>query len=77
MLAHRELLAWHTYVNAELVRVEVEVRNEHRKLARAWKRWDAHMLKAVLSKPTALDTLRLIYPPLTGWRGEVARRILG
>jgi hypothetical protein len=51
MLAHRELLAWHTYVNAELVRVEVEVRNEHRKLARAWKRWDAHMLKAVLSKP--------------------------
>ena len=51
MLAHRELLAWHTFVNAEIARVETEVRNEHRRLARAWKRWDAHMLKTVLSKP--------------------------
>ncbi|SDR71213.1 aldehyde dehydrogenase family protein [Agrococcus carbonis] len=33
--------------------------------------------KAVLSKPTGLDTLRVIYPPFSGWRARLARRILG
>lgn len=33
--------------------------------------------KAVLSKSTALDTLRVIYPPFTELRGKVAKRILG
>ncbi|MGY3129314.1 aldehyde dehydrogenase (NAD+) [Agrococcus sp. UYP33] len=33
--------------------------------------------KAVLSKPTAVDTLRVIYPPFTELRGRLAKRILG
>ena len=33
--------------------------------------------KAVLSKPTAIDTLRVIYPPFTELRGRIAKRILG
>ena len=33
--------------------------------------------KAVLSKPTAVDTLRVIYPPFTELRGRIAKRILG
>lgn len=51
VLAHRELLTWHTYVNFELKRVENEIKSEHRRLARAWQRWDAHMVKTILSKP--------------------------
>ena len=31
----------------------------------------------VLSKPTAIDTLRVIYPPFSSWRGRLAKRILG
>lgn len=33
--------------------------------------------KAVLSKPTALDTLRLVYPPIPAGRRDLIRRILG
>ncbi|MCR8670318.1 aldehyde dehydrogenase family protein [Agrococcus sp. HG114] len=33
--------------------------------------------KAVLSKPTGLDTLRMIYPPFSGRRGRLAKRLLG
>lgn len=33
--------------------------------------------KSVLSKPTAIDTLRLIYPPFTEARAALAKRILG
>jgi aldehyde dehydrogenase (NAD+) len=33
--------------------------------------------KPVLSKPTALDTLRVIYPPFSPRRGRLAKRILG
>ncbi|WAC67505.1 aldehyde dehydrogenase family protein [Agrococcus sp. SL85] len=33
--------------------------------------------KAVLSKPTALDTLRVIYPPVPPERRALLRRILG
>ncbi|WP_306231262.1 aldehyde dehydrogenase family protein [Agrococcus beijingensis] len=33
--------------------------------------------KPVLSKPTGVDTLRVIYPPFSDWRGRLAKRILG
>src|SRR5690606_23509431 len=33
--------------------------------------------KAVLSKPTAIDTLRVIYPPFTELRAAVTKRIMG
>lgn len=34
-------------------------------------------VKPVLSKPTGIDTLRVIYPPFSSWRGRLAKRILG
>ncbi|MFP5251873.1 MAG: aldehyde dehydrogenase family protein [Actinomycetes bacterium] len=33
--------------------------------------------KPVFSKPTAVDTLRLVYPPFTPWRERITRRLMG
>ncbi|UOW00768.1 aldehyde dehydrogenase family protein [Agrococcus sp. SCSIO52902] len=33
--------------------------------------------KPVFSKPTAVDTLRMVYPPFTPWRERITRRLMG
>ncbi|MEV7528499.1 aldehyde dehydrogenase family protein [Agrococcus sediminis] len=33
--------------------------------------------KPVFSKPTAVDTLRMVYPPFTPWRERLTRRLMG
>lgn len=33
--------------------------------------------KPVFSKPTVVDTLRMVYPPFTPWRERITRRLMG